>query len=136
MHMYNKAKEENKWKKWKNEADRIMKELCVLDDIINELRDYDWEIFKVDRRFYEKEYTNQEFDQIVDEKGQERIIDDISDLLNEINDMFLYDVLMYMDNITVRIIFMKYYDFLTGEIAKDIGILKEAVRRMRKLRKR
>ncbi len=58
MHMYNKAKEENKWKKWKNEADRIMKELCVLDDIINELRDYDWEIFKVDRRFYEKEYTN------------------------------------------------------------------------------
>lgn len=50
--------------------------------------------------------------------------------------MFLYDVLMYMDNITVRIIFMKYYDFLTGEIAKDIGILKEAVRRMRKLRKR
>lgn len=126
----------NDKKKWENEADRIMKELWVSDYIINELRDYDWEIFKVDRRFYEKEYTNWEFDWIVDEKGQERIIDDISDLLNEINDMSLYDVLMYMDNITAKIIFLKYYDFLTGEIVIDIGILKEAIRRMRKLRKR
>lgn len=126
----------NDKKKWENEADRIMKELWVSDYIINELRDYDWEIFKVDRRFYEKEYTNWEFDWIVDEKGQERIIDDISDLLNEINDMSLYDVLMYMDNIAAKIIFLKYYNFLTGEIVIDIGILKEAVRRMRKLRKR
>lgn len=39
---YNKAKEEYKWKVWKEQEEKKLRELGVSEEVIAELRDYDW----------------------------------------------------------------------------------------------
>ena len=39
---YNKAKEEYKWKQWKEQEEKKLRELGVSEEVIAELRDYDW----------------------------------------------------------------------------------------------
>ena len=43
---YNKAKEEYKWKVWKEQEEKKLRELGVSEEVIAELRDYDWNCFK------------------------------------------------------------------------------------------
>ena len=50
---YNKAKEEKKWRLWKEAEEKQLRELGVSEDRIAQLRAYDWEIFNSDRRYYE-----------------------------------------------------------------------------------
>lgn len=47
---YNKAKEENKWKQWKEQEEKKMRELGVSEKVIAELRDYDWKIRSIPYR--------------------------------------------------------------------------------------
>ena len=44
--VYNHAKEESQWKKWKEQEERLLRSLNVDEDIIMELRKYDWNAFK------------------------------------------------------------------------------------------
>lgn len=46
---YNKACEENKWRKWKAREEKKLRELGVEEDIIDSLHRFDWEIFKSER---------------------------------------------------------------------------------------
>ena len=50
---YNKAKEEKKWRIWKDAEEKKMRELGVREDTIEQLRVHDWAIFNADRRFYQ-----------------------------------------------------------------------------------
>ncbi len=43
---FNKAKEEYKWKQWKEAEESKMRELGVQEEIILKLREQDWEDFK------------------------------------------------------------------------------------------
>ncbi|OUM19984.1 hypothetical protein [Butyricicoccus porcorum] len=51
---YNKAQAEKKWLKWKNAEEQQLREMGVDEEIIQRLHTYDWEVFKSDRRYYEK----------------------------------------------------------------------------------
>ena len=51
---YNKARAERKWLKWKETEEKQLRELGVDEEIIQRLHVYDWEVFKSDRRFYER----------------------------------------------------------------------------------
>ena len=42
---YNKAKEEYKWKQWKAEEEKILREQGVDEETIQKLREYDWDDF-------------------------------------------------------------------------------------------
>lgn len=53
--VYNHAKEESQWKKWKEQEERLLRSLNVDEDIIMELRKYDWNAFKLERRIREKQ---------------------------------------------------------------------------------
>lgn len=46
---YNKAKEEYKWKVWKEQEEKKLRELGVSEEVIAELRDYDWKDKRVER---------------------------------------------------------------------------------------
>lgn len=46
---YNKAKEERKWRLWKETEKKQMRQLGVSEDIIERLHSYDWAIFNSDR---------------------------------------------------------------------------------------
>ena len=48
---YNKAKEEYKWKVWKEQEEKKLRELGVSEEVIAELRDYDWNCFKQERNY-------------------------------------------------------------------------------------
>ena len=52
---YNKAKAEKKWKKWKDKEEEKLRQLNMPEESIRLLREYDWNQFKSDRRFYERQ---------------------------------------------------------------------------------
>ena len=51
---YNKAKEEKKWRLWKEAEENKLRSLGVDEDTIEKLRVHDWEVFNSDRRFYQR----------------------------------------------------------------------------------
>ena len=46
---YNKAKEEKKWRLWKEAEEKQLRKLGVDENTIETLRTYDWAIFNSDR---------------------------------------------------------------------------------------
>ena len=51
---YNKAREERKWRIWKEAEEKQLSSLGVSEGDIEKLRVHDWAIFNSDRRYYEK----------------------------------------------------------------------------------
>lgn len=47
--VYNHAKERAKWEKWKEQEEELLRSLNVDENIIVELRKYDWNAFKLER---------------------------------------------------------------------------------------
>ena len=50
---YNKAREEKKWRLWKEAEEKQLRSLGVSEDTIEQLRVHDWAIFNSDRRYYQ-----------------------------------------------------------------------------------
>ena len=53
---YNKAKEERKWRLWKEAEEKKLRSLGVDEDTIEQLRTHDWAIFNSDRRYCKCQY--------------------------------------------------------------------------------
>ena len=54
---YNYKNEYKKWYAWKEKEEEILRTLNVPQALINQLRDYDYEQFKADRRYKNKTFT-------------------------------------------------------------------------------
>ena len=50
---YNKAREEKKWRQWKESEERQLRSHGMDEESIEELRRMDWEDFKRERRYQE-----------------------------------------------------------------------------------
>ena len=61
MVAYNKAREERLWILKKNREEELLRELEVSEEVIQELHIYDWELFKREQSFLERQYTNNDF---------------------------------------------------------------------------
>ena len=48
---YDYKKEYARWKKWKDNEEKILRKHNIDETLINELRDFDWEQFNENRRF-------------------------------------------------------------------------------------
>ena len=46
---YNHAKSLRQWQQWKEQEEKILRELNVDEKLIKQLREYDWNIFKKER---------------------------------------------------------------------------------------
>ena len=57
---FHKAKEEYKWKQWKEQEERILRKSGVSEEVIQRLRELDWQDFNAERRFWEHFSSNQE----------------------------------------------------------------------------
>ena len=57
---YNKAKEEKKWRLWKEAEEKQLRNLGVTEDDIEQLRIHDWAIFNSDRRYYQRVQENKD----------------------------------------------------------------------------
>ena len=57
---FHKAKEEYKWKQWKEQEEKILRESGVSEEVIQRIRELDWQDFNAERRFWEHFSSNQE----------------------------------------------------------------------------
>lgn len=68
---YNKAKEEKKWRLWKEAEEKQLRNLGVTEDDIEQLRIHDWAIFNSDRRYYQRvQETGTYLDELAEDTTQ------------------------------------------------------------------
>ena len=134
---YNKAKEERKWRLWKEAEEKKLRSLGVSEDTIEQLRVHDWAIFNSDRRYYQR---MQEAGTYLEEVAEDTTLPEIKtveDFLDNIENQQLYQVLIMVDRLTLRIALMKIQEYSTREIAAYLGITEKAVyRRMDRLKEK
>ena len=134
---YNKAREEKKWRLWKEAEEKQLRSLGVSEDTIEQLRVHDWAIFNSDRRYYQR---MQEAGTYLDEVAEDTTppeIKTVEDFLDNIENQQLYQVLIKVDRLTLRIAFMKVQGYSTREIASYLRITEKAVyRRLDRLKEK
>ena len=134
---YNKAREEKKWRLWKEAEEKQLRSLGVSEDTIEQLRNHDWAIFNSDRRYYQRMQETGTYLEEVAEDTTLPEIKTVEDFLDNIENQQLYQVLIMVDRITLRIALMKMQGYSTREIAAYLGITEKAVyRRMDRLKEK
>lgn len=116
---YNKARAEKQWLKWKNTEEKQLRELGVAEEIIQRLHTYDWEVFKSDRRYYEK-LSDTDMYPVTEEKP--RRIHTVQELLDEIADEALLSALRKEDEKTLQIVIWKLDGYTSEEISRKLKI--------------
>lgn len=134
---YNKAKEEKKWRIWKDAEEKKMRELGVREDIIEQLRVHDWAIFNSDRRYYQRLQDAGTYLDEIAEQDQPIEAKTVEDLLADIENEQLYAVLINVDKQTLQALLLKMQGYSAREIASKLGITEKAVyRRMDRLKEK
>ena len=134
---YNKAREEKKWRLWKEAEEKQLRSLGVSEDTIEQLRVHDWAIFNSDRRYYQRMQETGTYLEEVAEDTTLPEIKTVEDFLDNIENQKLYQVLIMVDRLTLRIALMKIQGYSTREIAAYLGITEKAVyRRMDRLKEK
>ena len=104
---YNKAREEKKWRIWKEAEEKKLRQLGVSEHTIQKLREHDWAVFNSERRYYEKwQETGTYLDEIT-ESQQHTEVKSVEDLPNGIENEQFYQVLSEMDKLTLQIILLE-----------------------------
>jgi RNA polymerase sigma-70 factor (ECF subfamily) len=126
---YNKAKEEHKWKKWKEREEQKLRELGMDEASIRILRESDWADFNSDRRFREHQISLLEYMEILLEETDtsEPDIQNVDDLLDMIGDEQLLHTLLETDRKTLQVLVLKMMGYSVADIAVKLGITDRAV---------
>lgn len=133
---FNKAREERKWKQWKEKEEALLRTLGMDEESILELRSSDWEEFKAERRYQDHravfpEY--QDWESTVDEQE----VSNISVLLDSISDKRLFDILWNTDKKTLQFLLLKMMGFSGREISEKAGVSEDTINtKIRRLRKK
>ena len=134
---YNKAKEEKKWRLWKAAEEKQLRSLGVSEDTIEKLRVHDWAIFNSDRRYYQRVQESGTYLDEVAEDTTPPEVKTVEDFLDSLENQQLYQVLIKVDRLTLRIALMKVQGYSVHEVALRLGITEKAVyRRMDRLREK
>lgn len=134
---YNKAREEKKWRLWKEAEEKKLRSLGVSEDTIEKLRTHDWAVFNSDRRFYRRLKDIDTYLERVAEDAIQPEIKTVEDFMDNIENQWLYQVLIKVDRLTLQIILMKIHGLSTREIASHLDITEKAVyRRMDRLKEK
>lgn len=94
---YNKAREEKKWRLWKEAEEKQLRSLGVSEKDIEKLRVHDWAIFNSDRRYYQRmQETGTYLEEVAADMTQPEI-KTVEDFLDNIENQQLYQVLIKVD---------------------------------------
>ena len=136
---YNKAKEEWKWKKWKEREEQKLRELGMEEASIQVLRESDWADFNSDRRFQEHQTSLLDYMELLlaESEATEPEIRSVEELLNSINDEKLLHILLEADRETLQIVVLKMMGYAPKEIAVCVGRPEQTVyTKLRRLREK
>ena len=134
---YNKAKEERKWRLWKEAEEKELRSLGVSEDTIEQLHTHDWAIFNSDRRYYEKLQDAGTYLEEVAEDTAQPETKTVEDFLDSIENQELYQLLIKVDRLTLQTVLLQLQGFPVPEIAKILGMNEDAVyKRIQHLKKK
>lgn len=136
---YNKAREEQKWKLWKEREEQKMRELGMAEEAIQALRESDWEDFKAERRFREHQISLQDYIEILLEETAETEsqVQNVEELLESVADERLLHILMGTERETLQILVLKMMGYTPKEISRCTGIPEQTIyTKIRRLREK
>jgi RNA polymerase sigma-70 factor (ECF subfamily) len=119
---YNKAGEEKKWRLWKEAEEKQLRQLGVGEDVIQRLREADWEDFNTERRYLEH---CADTDTYLDWLAADEVPPDIrtaQDLLDDIDSAELHRLLLTVDKLTLQIAVLRMDGYSNAEISEKSGI--------------
>ena len=124
---YNKAREEKKWRLWKEAEEKQLRSLGVSENDIEKLRVHDWAIFNSDRRYYQRmQETGTYLEEVAADMTQPEIRT-VEDFLNNIENQQLYQVLIKVDRLTLLAILLQIQGYSIAEIAAILGMKEDTV---------
>ena len=124
---YNKAREEKKWRLWKEAEEKQLRSLVVSENDIEKLRAHDWSIFNSDRRYYQRmQETGTYLEEVAADMTQPEI-KTVEDFLDNIENQQLYQVLIKVDRLTLQAILLQIQGYSIAEIAAILGMKEDTV---------
>ena len=124
---YNKAREEKKWRLWKEVEEKQLRSLGVSESDIETLRVHDWAIFNSDRRYYQRmQETGTYLEEVAADMTQPEI-KTVEDFLDNIENQQLYQVLIKADRLTLQAILLQIQGYSIAEIAAILGMKEDTV---------
>lgn len=124
---YNKAREEKKWRLWKEAEEKQLRSLGVSEKDIENLRVHDWAIFNSDRRYYQRmQETGTYLEEVAADMTQPEI-KTVEDFLDNIENQQLYQVLIKVDRLTLQAILLQIQGYSIAEIAAILGMKEDTV---------
>ena len=124
---YNKAREEKKWRLWKEVEEKQLRSLGVSENDIEKLRVHDWAIFNSDRRYYQRmQETGTYLEEVAADMTQPEI-KTVEDFLDNIENQQLYQVLIKVDRLTLQAILLQIQGYSITEIAAVLGMKEDTV---------
>lgn len=134
---YNKAMEERKWKKWKQQEEEKLRQYGMDEHAILELRRLDWELFNAERRFREHQEVIPEYPSGKEALPKEQEVRNVRDLLDAIENEQLLHIMLNADKVTLQLLILKMMGYSTREIAGAIGMREQSIyARMNRLKKK
>lgn len=134
---FNKAREEKKWKEWKDREEKQMRKLGVDETVILKLRELDWANFNEERRYREHQADFPDYDLLSPAELEEPELDNIQRLLDAIGDEQLLHIMLGADRLTLQILLMKIIGYSVCEIAEKITVPEQTIyTRLRRLREK
>ena len=119
---YNYRKEYAKWKRWKEQEEKILKQMNMPKNKINELREFDWAQFNDERRFTRKQnITNDQYFALIPVNDKKEF-KNINDILDSIEDEALYEYLKDEEPVLLTVILLKIQGFSIKEMSKLINM--------------
>ena len=124
---YNKAREEKKWRLWKEAEEKQLRSLGVSENDIEKLRVHDWAIFNSDRRYYQRmQETGTYLEEVAADITQPEI-KTVEDFLDNIENQQLYQVPIKVDRLTLQAILLQIQGYSIAEIAAILGMKEDTV---------
>lgn len=124
---YNKAREEKKWRLWKESEEQQLRSLGMDEESIAELHRQDWEDFKRERRYQEHQTVFPEHYTLQTVNMPEQEILKVDSLLEAVENEELLHILMAADRRTLQIVLLKTMGYSIPEIILKTGMSRRAV---------
>lgn len=123
---FQKAKEEHKWKQWKEQEEKVLRESGMSEDKIAYLRKLDWQDFNAERRFWDHYSSDQE--KLYTQRKEETMnLLNSEQLLDHIENKQLWEILRNTDPKTIQIILMKIWGFTIKEISEYLHLPEKTI---------
>ncbi len=134
---YNKAREEKKWRLWKEDEEKHLRSLGVSEDTIEQLRVHDWTIFNSDRRYYQRLQETGTYLDVIAEDITPPEVKTVDDFLDSIENQQLYQVLIKVDRLTLQAVILQLQGFSIAEIAAKLDMKEDTVyKRLNRLKQK